>query len=627
MGEKRSEAQQKDNHEPASAENTSAEKIAAQEKTSSPSSYSPPQALSVFRVSSPEDIPITRDNILMLQRTVGNRAVVKLLQRKTKISQPGDAYEREADRVAEQIMTAPASAAYQTAQRNLVQEKKEENQTKSLAVVTPLLQREAIPEEELKKQEEEKVVQTMPVLQRIEDGGSFEADHSLENRLNNKGSGNPLPDDVRAFMEPRFGADFSQVRVHTGSEAVQMSQDVSAQAFTHGSDIYFGEGRSPSNLELTAHELTHVVQQTGGVPLQTKSLDGGEPNSSLLAHGLTRTAQQDDSLRRTPMPKDRFGRPLGFVPTPEQEEYDKETYVIELQKEMQTLIDGAVWKEIRKRVYPKESAAGIKRAKDRKTGALPDLTGLGKIATLDRFTAAIKTLQGSWGPKSVDDRVKAIGAAANAELTQAGVPPFMAVAKAQTEWKGFFQAGLWKFSISDALVTGGALSDADAAELSNTTLHEARHAEQHFLAARFAAGPPANKTAAEIAAEQGIPEDPVAKAAVAAKFNAATDPKVAALGKEMHKAMVTDKAANQRISDDDYTAEMATARAEAITSLAALKASTTTATIMDATAKRDKLKAAIAEVERRYTLYRNIPYEADAHEVGDAAEQAFKGWP
>lgn len=37
--------------------------------------------------------------------------------------------------------------------------------------------------------------------------------------------------------------------------------------------------------------------------------------------------------------------------------------------------------------------------------------------------------------------------------------------------------------------------------------------------------------------------------------------------------------------------------------------------------------AAIAEVERRYTLYRNIPYEADAHEVGDAAEQAFEGWP
>jgi hypothetical protein len=74
-------------------------------------------------------------------------------------------------------------------------------------------------------------------------------------------------------MEPRFGVDFSHVRVHTGSDAMHMNRDVGAQAFTHGSDIYFGTGRSPSNLELTAHELTYVVQQTGGVPLQTKKLE------------------------------------------------------------------------------------------------------------------------------------------------------------------------------------------------------------------------------------------------------------------------------------------------------------------------------------------------------------------
>src|SRR5215471_17728519 len=61
--------------------------------------------------------------------------------------------------------------------------------------------------------------------------------------------------------------DFSQVRVHTGSDAIHMNRDVGAQAFPHGSDIYFGEGHCPSNLELTAHELTHVVQQTGGAAL------------------------------------------------------------------------------------------------------------------------------------------------------------------------------------------------------------------------------------------------------------------------------------------------------------------------------------------------------------------------
>jgi len=91
---------------------------------------------------------------------------------------------------------------------------------------------------------------------------SFEAGADVETQLSlSKGRGSPLPDPVRAYMEPRFGMDFSQVHIHTGSDAIQMNKDVGAQAFTHGSDIYFGEGSSPANLELTAHELTHVVQQ------------------------------------------------------------------------------------------------------------------------------------------------------------------------------------------------------------------------------------------------------------------------------------------------------------------------------------------------------------------------------
>jgi hypothetical protein len=195
------------------------------------------------------------------------------------------------------------------------------------------------------------------------------------------------------------------------------------------------------------------------------------------------------------------------------------------------------------------------------------------------------------------------------------------------EWKGFFRAKDWAFFISEDLVNNATLSNADAAEVTNTALHEARHAEQSFLAARFAAGPPQNLTAAQIAAAHGIPRDPVANAAVRAKFDAKTDAKVVALGRAMHQAGVTDAAANQHISDDDFTSEMAVARTEAIASLAALKANATDATVAAATAKKTKLQAAILEVERRYTLYRNIPYEADAHEVGDAAEQAFKGWP
>ena len=56
-------------------------------------------------------------------------------------------------------------------------------------------------------------------------------------------------------------------------------------------------------------------------------------------------------------------------------------------------------------------------------------------------------------------------------------------------------------------------------------------------------------------------------------------------------------------------------------------ASATAQTVADAKKARDALKAQIADVEKRYTDYRNIAYEADAHEIGDAAEQAFRGWP
>jgi hypothetical protein len=88
-------------------------------------------------------------------------------------------------------------------------------------------------------------------------------------------AGSPLPDSVRGFMEPRFDADFSRVRVHTGEPAARMSEGVNANAFTVGSHIFFGQGQyqpnSAKGQELIAHELTHVVQQGGA----TKSAGAG----------------------------------------------------------------------------------------------------------------------------------------------------------------------------------------------------------------------------------------------------------------------------------------------------------------------------------------------------------------
>jgi len=64
-------------------------------------------------------------------------------------------------------------------------------------------------------------------------------------------------------MEPRFGADFRQIRVHSGQQAQQSAAQIQAKAYTYGNNIWLGKGASESDQGLMAHELTHVVQQGG----------------------------------------------------------------------------------------------------------------------------------------------------------------------------------------------------------------------------------------------------------------------------------------------------------------------------------------------------------------------------
>jgi hypothetical protein len=90
--------------------------------------------------------------------------------------------------------------------------------------------------------------------------------------------GQPLDADTRAFMEPRFGHDFSKVRVHTDAKAAESASAVNAQAYTVGRDMVFGSrqylpGTKMGNL-LIAHELTHVIQQSRSSPsLQPQSVN------------------------------------------------------------------------------------------------------------------------------------------------------------------------------------------------------------------------------------------------------------------------------------------------------------------------------------------------------------------
>ena len=96
------------------------------------------------------------------------------------------------------------------------------------------------------------------------------------------GSGAPLPARVRNFMEPRFKADFSRVRIHTGQPAAQLSAQLHAQAFTVGNNIFFGKDQfkpdSPEGQELIAHELTHTIQQ--GAAVQRSAAPGIASRSS-----------------------------------------------------------------------------------------------------------------------------------------------------------------------------------------------------------------------------------------------------------------------------------------------------------------------------------------------------------
>jgi len=153
------------------------------------------------------------------------------LQAKLDVSQPGDALEQEADRVAEQVLRMPQPEHPDTAEAR-------EN-----------------PGLRLSRYSSSTSVQSSPEVPPV-------VDEVLAS------PGQPLDPGTRAFMEPRFGRDFSKVRVHSGSTAERSARAVNALAYTVGERIVFAEPRySPQTSEgkrLLAHELTHTIQQNRG---------------------------------------------------------------------------------------------------------------------------------------------------------------------------------------------------------------------------------------------------------------------------------------------------------------------------------------------------------------------------
>jgi hypothetical protein len=178
-------------------------------------------------------------------------------QPKLRIGQPDDKYEQEADAVADKVMKMNQ---IETMQMQPIEEEEE--------VMQPKLRMQPIEEEEesiqmkcAKCEKEEEMLQ--PKSDKISVATS-----SIETQIHSsKGNGSNLTESTNQFMSKAIGADFSAVKIHTGSNAVQMNRQLQARAFTFGSDIYFNSGEykpeSSTGKSLLAHELTHVVQQNG----------------------------------------------------------------------------------------------------------------------------------------------------------------------------------------------------------------------------------------------------------------------------------------------------------------------------------------------------------------------------
>ncbi|MBD2681001.1 DUF4157 domain-containing protein [Nostoc paludosum FACHB-159] len=162
----------------------------------------------------------------------------------------------------EQLQMKPlANSITALMQRQEIPEEEEELQMKSLD--NSILQRESVPEEE------EEELQMKPMLQRQGEAG-MAVTPNLEASINQaRGGGQVMADNIREPMEQAFGADFSGVKVHTDAQSDQLNQSIQARAFTTGQDVFFRQGEynpgSRGGQELLAHELTHVVQQSGGM--------------------------------------------------------------------------------------------------------------------------------------------------------------------------------------------------------------------------------------------------------------------------------------------------------------------------------------------------------------------------
>ncbi|OUC15951.1 MAG: hypothetical protein B0A82_04145 [Alkalinema sp. CACIAM 70d] len=219
------------------------------------------------RSASPQPKPAAAPRI---QRKVVATAAKVQCQSAMKVSSPHDPAEKEADRTAQKIMrmaVPESSISYVRTEKGSVF-------------------RQVKPEEKEKDKKIQRSLQS-PYIQRFANTGIF-TQRNLDDRIQRKAEGQPnvasnvaaeiqastatgapLPLTVRRFMEPRFQANFSQVKIHTGDRSAKLNRQLNAQAFTVGNQIFFGKDKFKPDIqegkELIAHELTHTIQQGAAI--------------------------------------------------------------------------------------------------------------------------------------------------------------------------------------------------------------------------------------------------------------------------------------------------------------------------------------------------------------------------
>ncbi len=227
------------------------------------------------------------------------------IQAKLTVNEPNDPYEKEADSMANKVVQRLNDKSFSGSENNpphffnkprsfvqrkcasceqeeKLQKKEEDNEKdvlKNKLQTKPIFESNAEPAPDDEKNIQRKCAECEKEekLQKKSDSMPQAASSSIERNLNSsKGFGSQLPQNTRQQMESSFGTDFSGVRIHDDTSSVQMNKDLHAQAFTHGSDIYFNEGKyntnSNSGKHLLAHELTHVLQQGKAVAAKIQKL-------------------------------------------------------------------------------------------------------------------------------------------------------------------------------------------------------------------------------------------------------------------------------------------------------------------------------------------------------------------